>query len=310
MPDSLLPIQRPASQRERDLDALLSGEAGYPTVVLGPVAAVLAALRAAPGPGELDGEAAARAAFRLFLPHEAGVSGGAPALAPLRQEAGTGQRGPVRQGSPARPPQTMRGGPRHRRPRRRAPRHGRWQVMAVACGAAAVVIVGGIALAGVFSGGNGHPGVLGSSSGATSAAPQATSPGSNGVEGTASKAPTPTPTPSHSAGQSSGGASASPGPSELCRQYLESIGHPGSRSDRAAARDDLQRLSDLAGGPWHVLGYCLQLQPWAMTPDRSASDPDGLGFPVGSQDAGGAGGSQDQGGPGQQPGNAGDGNQR
>ena len=44
MPDSLLPIQRPASQRERDLDALLSGEAGYPTVVLGPVAAVLAAL--------------------------------------------------------------------------------------------------------------------------------------------------------------------------------------------------------------------------------------------------------------------------
>ena len=172
------------------------------------------------------------------------------------------------------------------------------------------MIVGGIALAGVFSGGNGHPGVLGSSSGATSAAPQATSPGSNGVEGTASKAPTPTPTPSHSAGQSSGGASASPGPTELCRQYLESIGHQGSRSDRAAARDDVQRLSDLAGGPWHVLGYCLQLQPWAMTPDRSASDPDGLGFPVGSQDAGGAGGSQDQGGPGQQPGNAGGGNQR
>jgi len=121
MPDSLLPIQGPASQRERDLDALLSGEAGYHVVVSAPVAAVIAALRAVPAPDELDGEAAARATFRLLM---------AP------------------------------GGPRHARPRRLVPWPGRWQVMAAACGAAAAAIVCVLALAGAFSGpsGQGQPG--------------------------------------------------------------------------------------------------------------------------------------------------------
>ena len=246
MPDSLLPIQRPASQRERDLDALLSGEAGYPTVVLGPVAAVLAALRAAPGPGELDGEAAARAAFRLFLPHEAGVSGGAPALAPLRQEAGTGQRGPVRQGSPARPPQTMRGGPRHRRPRRRAPRHGRWQVMAVACGAAAVVIVGAVALAGSFSGPGGRQGQAGQR---LSAAPSATDASSvrpkSQVDGRASTAPTPSPAPR-------------PQPAALCLQYMDFFTHPESAANRLPETAVVQQLRTLAGGLSQITGYCFR----------------------------------------------------
>ena len=88
MPDSMLPIQGPASQRERDLDVLLSGAAGYPAVVLGPVADALAALCAAPAPSELDGEAAARAAFRLFvLPGLAG----APAALRGRQAVRTGK---------------------------------------------------------------------------------------------------------------------------------------------------------------------------------------------------------------------------
>ena len=306
MSDSLPPNGGPGPFDGWDLDGLLSGDDVRLPDGMRPVARTLASLRSAPTPAELSDEARARAAFReITLGGRSGSAPPGPAgdastlILPARAAADPG------------PHAVPRSRPRHAH--RRPPRRGRWGTRALvgaASGAAAVVIVGGIALAGVFSGGNGHPGVLGGSSGATSAAPQATSPGSNGVEGTASKAPTPTPAPSHSAGQSSGGASASPGPTELCRQYLESIGHPGSRSDRAAARDDLQRLSDLAGGPWHVLGYCLQLQPWAMTPDRSAADPDGLGFPVGSQDAGGAGGSQDQGGPGQQPGNAGAGNQR
>jgi hypothetical protein len=307
MSDSLPPNGGPGPFDGRDLEGLLSGENVRLPDGMRPVARTLASLRSAPMPAELSDEARARAAFREIAlggrtgSAPPGAAGDAPTLIlPARAAADPG------------PHVVPRSRPRHAH--RRPPRRGRWGTRALvgaASGAAAVVIVGGIALAGVFSGGNGHPGVLGRSSGATSAAPQATSPGSNGVEGTASKAPTPTPTPSHAAGQqSSGGASASPGPTELCRQYLDSIGHQGSRSDRAAARDDLQRLSDLAGGPWHILGYCLQLQPWAMTPDRSAADPGGLGFPVGSQDAGGAGVSQDQGGPGQQPGNAGGGNQR
>jgi hypothetical protein len=307
MSDSLPPNGGPGPFDGRDLEGLLSGENVRLPDGMRPVARTLASLRSAPMPAELSDEARARAAFREITlggrtgSAPPGAAGDAPTLIlPARAAADPG------------PHVVPRSRPRHAH--RRPPRRGRWGTRALvgaASGAAAVVIVGGIALAGVFSGGNGHPGVLGSSSGATSAAPRATSPGSNGVEGTASKAPTPTPTPSHAAGQqSSGGASASPGPTELCRQYLDSIGHQGSRSDPAAARDDLQRLSDLAGGQWHILGYCLQLQPWAMTPDRSAADPGGLGFPVGSQDAGGAGVSQDQGGPGQQPGNAGDGNQR
>jgi hypothetical protein len=306
MSDSLPPNGGPGPFDGWDLEGLLSGENIRLPDGMRPVARTLASLRSAPMPAELSDEARARAAFREI------ALGGRSGSAPPRP-AGDASTLILPAGAAADPgPHVVpRSRPRHAH--RRPPRRGRWGTRALvgaASGAAAVVIVGGIALAGVFSGGNGHPGVLGSSSGATSAAPQAASPGSNGVEGTASKAPTPTPTPSHSAGQSPGGASASPGPTELCRQYLESIGHQGSRSDRAAARDDVQRLSELAGGPWHVLGYCLQLQPWAMTPDRSSSDPDGLGFPVGSQDAGGAGGSQDQGGPGQQPGNAGGGNQR
>jgi hypothetical protein len=316
MSDSLPPNGGPGPFDGWDLEGLLSGENVRLPDGMRPVAGTLASLRSAPMPAELSDEARARAAFReITLGGRTGSAPPGPAddartlILPARAVADPG------------PHVVPRSRPRHAH--RRPSSRGRWGTRALvgaASGAAAVVIVGGIALAGVFSGGNGHPGVLGSSSGATSAAPQATSPGSNGVEGTASKAPTATPTPSHSAGQqSSGGASASPGPTELCRQYLESIGHQGSRSDRAAARDDLQRLSALAGGPWHILGYCLQLQPWAMTPDRSAADPDGLGFPAGSQDAGGAGGpqdqggaggAQDQGGPGQQPGDAGNGNQQ
>ena len=307
MSDSLPPNGGPGPFDGWDLEGVLSGENVRLPDGMRPVARTLASLRSAPMPAELSDEARARAAFREIM--LAGRSGSAPP---------GGVPGDARtlilpaRAADSGPHVVPRPRPRHAH--RRPPRRGRWGARALvgaAGGAAAVVIVGGIALAGVFSGGNGHPGVPGSSSGGTSAAPQATHPAPNGVEGTASKEPTASPTPSHSAGQqSSSGANTSPGPSELCRQYLDFIGHQGSRSDQAAERDDLQRLSNLAGGAWHILGYCMQLQPWAMTPDHSGSDPGGLGFPANSQDFAGGGGSQDQGGPGQQPGDAGDGTRR
>ncbi len=180
---------------------------------------------------------------------------------------------------------------------------GRWRsrpLVAAAAGVAAVVLVGGIALAGVFSGGSGTPGLAGRGSSATSAAPRTSPVGSNGVMGTASKEPTASPSPSHPAGQqSSNGANA--GPSELCRQYLDLIAR-GSRADRGTERDDLRQLSSLAGGAWHVFGYCVQLQPWSMTPNQPGSDADGVGFPADSQYSAGQGGSQGLGGPGQQQG--------
>ena len=183
-------------------------------------------------------------------------------------------------------------------------------MVAAAGGAAAVVLVGGIALAGVFSGGSGTPGLAGRSSGASSAAPRTSPAGSNGVMGTASKEPTASPSPSHPAGQrpSSGGNA---GPSELCRQYLDLIAR-GPRADRATERDDLRQLSSLAGGAWHVFGYCVQLQPWSMTQNQPGSGADGVGFPADSQSSAdsqdsGQGGSPGQGGAGQQQGSDGKG---
>jgi hypothetical protein len=287
-----------------DLEGLLSGEGVWLPDGMRPVAGTLDALRSAPLGAELSDEAAARAAFREIM--LAGRGGSAPA----GDAAGDARTLilPTRAADPG-PHVVTRPRPRHAH--RRPPRRGRWRSTALigaAGGAAAVVIVGGIALAGVFSAGNGHPGLLGRSSGATRAAPQTSRPGLNGVEGTASKEPTASPTPSHSAGQqSSSGANAAPGPSELCRQYLESFARPGSRSDQAAERGDLQQLSNLAGGQWHVLGYCMRLQPWAMTPNQTGSDPGGVGFPAGSQDSSGTASSQGQGGPAQQPGIAGNG---
>ena len=123
--------------------------------------------------------------------------------------------------------------------------------------------------------------------------------------GTASKEPTASPSPSHPAGQqSSNGAHA--GPSELCRQYLDLIAR-GPRADRATERDDLRQLSSLAGGAWHVFGYCVQLQPWSMTQNQPGSGSDGVGFPADSQDPSDQGGSQGQGGAGQQQGSDGKG---
>jgi len=304
MSDSLPPNGGPDPFDGWDLEGLLSGERVWLPDGMRPVAGTLDSLRSAPMRAELSDEGAARAAFREIM--LAGQSGSAPPSV----AAGDARTLilPTRAADPG-PHVVARPRPRHAH--RRPPRRGRWRSRALvgaAGGAAAVVIVGGIALAGVFSAGNGPQGVLGRSSGATSAAPQTSHPGPNGVEGTASKAPTATPTPSHSVGQqSSSGANAAPGPSELCRRYLESFAHQGSRSDQAAERADLQQLSNLAGGLRHILGYCMRLQPWAMTPNQSGSDPDGVGFPAGSQDSSGTAGSLGQGGPGQQQGNTGNG---
>jgi hypothetical protein len=298
MSDSLPPNGGPDPFDGWDLEGLLSGVNVRLPDGMRPVAGTLDALRSAPTRAELSDEAAARAAFRAIMPPGASQ----PALPVGGADEARTLILPARAADPG-PPALPRPRPRHAH--RRPPRRGRWRsgaLVGVAGGAAAVVIVGGVALAGVFSGG-GHPGLLGSSSGATSAAPQTGNPGSNGVEGTASKEPTASPT--HSGGQqSSGGANGAPGPSELCREFLESFAHPGSRSDWATERDDLQQLSMLAGGTRHILGYCTQLQPWAMTQNQPGADPDGPGFPAGSS---GAGGSQDQGGPGQQQGNGGNG---
>jgi hypothetical protein len=304
MSDSLPPDGGPDPFDGWDLEGLLSGENVWLPGGMRPVAGALDSLRSAPMRAELSGEAAARAVFREIM-----LAGG---RGPVLPRAGADESRTLI--LPARSADT---GPRVvTRPRhahRRPPRRGRWRSRALigaAGAAAAVVVVGGLALAGAFSGAGGHPGPLARGSSASSAAPQTSSAGSNGLDGSATNEPTAQPTTSHSAGgQPSSGSGAASGPSELCRQYLEFIARPESRSDVAAESGTFQQLSNLAGGAWHVLGYCMELQPWAQKGSESLSG--GLGFPPpgslgqdrpGQQDAGG-GNDNGQSGNGAGPGN-------
>jgi hypothetical protein len=275
MPDSLPPIQGPASQPERDLDALLSGEAGYPTVVLGPVAGALAALRAAPSPDELDGEAAARAAFRLFMLPEPELADGAPAPASVLQGAAAGEGRLDGQNATVVLPMAAPSGPRHARPRRRLTGPGRWQVMTAVGGAAAAVIVCVAALAGAFSGPAGQQARSGHPSSTQSTSTSSKRPTSS-VLGTATAHPTPRPS-------GSGQASS---PEALCHQYMEFFTHPASRSTETTV---VKQLSDLAGGWMRITGYCAK--------QLGAEDfPGGSGAPDSGHQSG-HGGHGDSGGP-------------
>jgi hypothetical protein len=281
MSDSLPADGGPDPYDGWDLERVLSGENVRLPEGMRPVAETLAALRAAPMRAELADEASARAAFREIM--LVGDSG------PARPVGGAdGARTLI---LPTRVPD---GGPRavtrprhaHRRPRRR----GRWQPKALAAAAAAAVIVGGIALAGTFSGVGGHPGHLDRSSGAASATPESRPSNSNGLEGTATKAPTPHPTPSHSAGQQTASGSGTESEARaLCDQYLAFIMHP-SRSGWAAESDNARQLSNLAGGSGRIVGYCVGLEkPWAMTPKGPGSHSTGPGLPPPGDSAGSAG---------------------
>ncbi len=78
MSDSQPPVWGPAYD-ERDLDDLLSGETFGVPGPLRAVAATLAALQADPASAELDREAAARGAFRLFVLPDAAAPARRPA---------------------------------------------------------------------------------------------------------------------------------------------------------------------------------------------------------------------------------------
>jgi hypothetical protein len=267
MPDSLLPIQGPASQRERDLDALLSGEAGYPVVVLGPVAGALAALRAAPAPDELDGEAAARAAFRLYMRPVAGDADGPapnpPVPAQFYQVAVAGAGRPDGQGATVVLPRAVPRGPRHARPRRPVRWTGRWQVMAAASGGAAAVIIGVAALAGAFSGPGGQPGQseLRPSLPPSSASSQRAT---TSVLGTATAPPAPRPSPVN--------------PDALCHQFMDSFIHPpANRSTEDAV---VQQLSKLAGGRLPVIDYCVRELGLDSAHGHGTGLPGGSGHPA------------------------------
>jgi hypothetical protein len=169
MSESPPPPWGPASYDERDLDALLSGEAAGIPDALRPVADTLAALRSAPQCTELAGEAAARAAFRAFTvagesgpgwtPGSAGTAGSDGTAGSCGSAISAGAAGPAVDGHlPVLSVVNGNGGP-HALARRRHATTGLWRAVAmVGTAAAAVIIVGAVAIAGIFSSPAGHKG--------------------------------------------------------------------------------------------------------------------------------------------------------
>jgi hypothetical protein len=239
----------PAPEEEPDLDALLSGDAGYVPEALRPLAGVLAALRAVPAPAELDGETAARTAFLRFLP---------PVEAGLVPAAGRPDDG--RALLP--PPRTADGRVRRdrHRHRRRSPGRGRRTAIAL-LGSAAAVVVGFAALAGAFSGHGGQAGRPGRNLSVTATAqPGGGTTKSSVLEGHATAEPTATPTPARTGPQATGPAAAS-GRQELCQKYFAFLAHPGPAEIRA-----VRQLIALVGQPVNLPDYCSVPVPLGREP--------------------------------------------
>jgi hypothetical protein len=277
MPDSLPPNGGPSPKDGWDLEGLLSGENVWVPEGMRPVAVTLAVLRSAPVRAELAGEATARGMFRQIM--------AARESTPGRSGGETGDARTLVLQTPA-----ADGGPHlvspPRHSHRRPPRRGRWQSKALVGAAAAAVVIAGTALAGTFSGG-GPPGLPGGGPGVTSATsqPAGTSPVANGLEGSATKEAAPGVSDNQ---HSSSGPDTGPGPGALCRQYWVFFSHPESSASVKAENDNLQQLSELAGGLWNVNRYCTAYAPLSAGPPVPGSNPGGPDF----QDPGSTQGSQ------------------
>lgn len=262
---------------ERDLDALLTGDATDLPEALHPVADVIAALRSAPSPGELRGEEAVRAEFRMRA-----AFGHAPAGEPA---AGTAAR-----------PAGVRG-------RRSGKTPGRRVLTRLALIPAAAVIVVAVAYSGNL------PGPIQRLAHITIAAPSAR-PGSGGTSHGrhASSGGHPSLGGNRGSGHASVSGSAVAAPSSrvtappaaaasLCNEWSADYQRdPGGVSWRNSSV--FQRLSTAAGGAGQVYGYCSQV--WQQQPGHHIPRPPR--YPVempsasGGQDSGGGSGNSGGGG--------------
>ena len=300
---------------ERDLDDLLSGNTANVPEALRMVATTLEALRRPPVRDELDGEAGARAAFRMFASSAIDDSGrdawARPAVTwhdsvgvipAARDQAWAdpaGQEPPARvaAGVSVHPAVRTAGVRLRQQARHRAPRRGRWRALTVVSTAAGAVLVGVAALAIVISGSGGQPTQAGSSTSAgRSAAGSVFSTSSSQVLGVgASKEPVASPIPSSSGGSPSAGSLSGTGSerNELCRQYFEFFTHPESANGVAAESALFQQLSQLAGSPEGIVFYCMGQQSRGDSP-TSGNAGSGPGSGAGNGDAGNNGRPGDQ----------------
>ncbi len=268
MPDSQQPPFRGPAYHERDLDALLSGEAGNIPLALRPVESALAALRAAPTRRELSYETAARAAFRALaasqLHRTAPVEHGTVTLDTLVLPLGEHLLPPADRRRPR---------PARHRHRRSASRGGRRSAIALTSVAAVAAAVVTVAVTGAIPGSigqtmsfGGHPASAASSAAATGRAP-------GSLEGSGASHPTRS---APVAGAASVSPSATTAQSTLCREFYESFGQQNGAAPRALIKE----LTQLAGVRNKVSSYCFHyLISWDKTQRLYPAPPSFGGLP-------------------------------
>jgi hypothetical protein len=265
MSDTLAPDEDLAPEEARDLEALLSGRVAVPGGQ--PVAAVLSALRAVPAPGELDGEAAALAAFRLFvLPEGNWPAPAAPG--PLTVTRPLTESSPLTLTRPL-TVTPLPSGARHRRSRGSWP--GRRPAALLGAGAVAAGVVALLCLLLIPGGGPGRGPDIAAGNGPASASGTTAKPQ---LQGSGASEPLPSPAASRPAAGQSAAATGPHSPAALCRQYLALLGHLGSPGSRDAAKEILRQLSAELGGRGKATAYCLTVtDPGRANPGEASPGP-------------------------------------
>jgi hypothetical protein len=300
MPDSFLPPSwGPPPFDERDLDLLLSGETADIPFALRQVADALTALRAAPTQAELSGEAVIMAEFSAVT--EFSAAGLSEQAAAAGGQAHTLEL-PAAQAAPG--GVARRRGARHRsrhgarRPLSPRPRSGRplsRRAGVVVAGAVAAVIVATAAVAASLHG------PLHAQPRQTAAARSTAQPGPSGggsaAARSASAVPTSRPSSSHAVApfQSHPRDESS---KKLCETYFGYFKHPGPKSKWATEFALFGKLSQLAGGPGQVFGYCRPFVKDMLPSDFQwpRADADGQQGQDSSGPGSQGGGKQNQGG--------------
>jgi hypothetical protein len=270
MPDSILPpLWGSPPFDERDLDALLAGDGAYVPVALRQVADALTALRAAPSPAELHGEAAAMAEFRAL---------GAFGAAGAGEHARTAMPMVADGAAPAivLPARTESG---RRRRHRRTQWHARPSRIGLLASVAAVLV---IAAAIAYSGN--LPGPAQRLAHMTLAAPPPRHVGAVTSPGVEDKSASAVPTPNlraTAAAPSTSGVSqpATSSPSAraseagICDAFIKSFDQHATGRDPWWKSSVYAELSAAAGGPKRIPAYCAPT--WAkLTPHSSPRLPD------------------------------------
>jgi hypothetical protein len=259
MSDNQPPSRGQVLHEQRDLDeAVLSGDTARVPASRRAAAVAMAALRSAPAPSELNGEAAARAAYRLFVLPDGGW--------PARTAAG-----PLIAAEPAGRPHS------HRRVSRRQWR-GRPAAALLGAAAAAAAAACVVAVVCALASSGGSSGQPGRTALATHPSSPVGGPRQPVLDGRATPARTPTPAATAAASSRAAAGTAQPSGLELCQQWASFFQDAVHSGDRTAERSVEQQLSSLARGGW-ILGYCAQFShsPWSREPAIPQLGPGGPG---------------------------------